>query len=158
MTLFYAKRGQETVFAKLGDHTDYGWRGKNASAEARTARRINNSVDGFSVGAPHWDTLRWRDPRELLNHPDLPELSVEAATNLLEELEDEANEPSRFEETYGISLMDVSDDDLDAYLADVQSAQDLLRGLAAKKMPLNHWVESLGPDEDFTLRDRVFTR
>ena len=158
ITLFYAKRGSETVFAMLGDHNDYAWRGINARAEPRTANRVNNSVDRPAAQSPHWATLKWQDPLEILNHPDLPELSREASHLLMQELADEASEPVKFERRQGFALVDAKEADFDAYLEDIQRARELVSSLIAKNLPSTHWLDNLEAASGFDIKERVLSR
>lgn len=157
VTLFYAKRGNETVVAMIGDHSDYGYRGVNARAETRTAKRVNNAAETLDAPSPRWPTLKWQDPLDILTHPDLPELSREAGYALLDEIRQEQSDPIRFERKHGLSLMDVSETDFDAYMADLDRADELVTSVMATTVPGRFWMDHLDMAQGFEAKQRVLT-
>jgi hypothetical protein len=62
----------------IGDHHDYGFNNKGTNAGQVMANRIDQAIARGHVASPDWDTIKWSTPMELLDHPELAELSLAA--------------------------------------------------------------------------------
>ena len=154
VVLFYGVQGSRVVLAMLGDHSGYAYRGARSQADGRLANRVAGAMDGVLKPSPEWDALRWRDPLALLNHPDLPEMSLPALLRLSDEISQEQESGKLFERQHGFSPLDARDEDFEGYMADLNKASDLVHGLARQALRHRHWM--LHPDPaDFELAERA---
>jgi hypothetical protein len=133
VVLFHTVSDQEVVFCMIGDHSDYAFKGKNVSANIRTANLINNSGKQ-NILSPLWETApRWTNPTNLFTHPDLPELSHESLDSLLNSIEDEANTGRRYFMTHGKRLENEEIKVIDQYLHDIIRLIDKLNDIKIQK-------------------------
>ena len=149
VTLFYVRNGPETVMAMIGSHADYGFKGANSRAEARTATRVNNAVAGPGSPTPGWETLRWADPLDILNGPDVPEMSRGAMDSLVGEIEAEEATGARFERLQGIPLIEASEGDFFRYMDDLAKAREFVISLMAERVPHRHWLDNVEATDSF---------
>lgn len=149
ITLFYTRGDGVATLCMLGDHSDYGFKGRAATAEARTASRVNNAAARPEAPSPGWPGVRWQDPLDLLHHPDLPELSGAALIALLDELNAEAETGARFERRHGVGLLDAGEEVFERYLEDIIRCQDLVASLRRNMFRHAHWIENLPEANEF---------
>ncbi len=154
IVLFYGVQGGRVVLAMLGDHSDYAYRGARSQADGRLANRVAGAMEGAMRPSPDWGAVRWRDPLALLNHPDLPEMSLPALLRLSDEISQEQETGERFERLYGFSPLDARDEDFEAYMADLSRASGFVQALARGALRHRHWM--LQPDPaGFELAERT---
>ncbi|TLX16595.1 hypothetical protein [Rhizobium sp. MHM7A] len=76
--LFYRMAENTMFLSMIGDHHDYGYNNKGTNAGQVMANRIDQAIARGHVPSPDWDTIKWSTPMELLDHPELAELSLNA--------------------------------------------------------------------------------
>jgi hypothetical protein len=154
VTLFYHTSSGVTTFAMLGSHADYGFKGINAKAETRTGIRVHNASVSPERKSPAWPSLRWQDPLDILNNPDLPEMSQDALMDIAEELIEEERDAPRFERRHGCSVLDCHEDIFENYISDVRKASILVHKTINGKVPSTYWLSNIEEANSFKLEER----
>jgi len=131
--LFYRIEGDTMLLGKVGDHGDYGWKGKNSKASERLAERIANAVARGHSPFPGWDAPRWSDPKQVSLHPDVPLLSRAAMERLDESLSSEFESLSLFQKRHG-TLETANEEDVYDWLEHIEAARSRLHGLIEARL------------------------
>ena len=128
LRLFYAYTGEGCVrLCRIADHKSYGFKGKHRSREAEAADRLRREIEAPAAPSPGWATLPWRRPSELLDHPELAEVSTEGLQRLLDEVEGEVDGLPRLCRDVGVrGAEELPEEKVDAWLEDLVRAADAL--------------------------------
>ena len=114
------------------DHTAYAWAGKNKHADYRTRSVIDNSSRA-DVGSPFWpNPPRWGTAEDIIKNPDLPELSPRVLDLLVEEIQHEALEGTRFMARNRCPLKSAPREVMDAHLNGMVEALALVLDIRTK--------------------------
>lgn len=124
--LFYSVEGDTLNLCKVGDHDDYGWKGKNSKASDRLAERIGNALRRGNVPYADWQTFRWSHPDRIAGHPDLPMMSGNALRRLDKTLFDELEGLDILARKYGGDVNAVPVDVAVEWLGAIESCRDRL--------------------------------
>lgn len=154
ITLFYHTSSGVTTFAMLGNHTDYGFKGINMTAETRTGVRVHNASVSVEKPSPTWPSLRWQDPLDIVNNPDIPEMSRDALKDLMAEILEEEKDAPRFERKHGCSVLDCHEDIFEKYISDVQKASQFVNNVLKGKVPPTYWLAHVEEANSFKLEER----
>jgi mRNA-degrading endonuclease YafQ of YafQ-DinJ toxin-antitoxin module len=123
VVLFYAVNDDTLTLGMLGTHDDFpNHRSTNTSRLNGVGTRIRNSMAEGHVPSPRWTDLKWSRPGDLIEHPEVEELSSSALTELLEVLEREATDAPLFERLHGRPILDCDEPTIDAWLSEVEKA------------------------------------
>lgn len=126
MRLFHVYPENTTLrLCIVANHKVYGFKGKNKARENATADRIWRAAESDHARSPMWDIIKWRRPSDLINNPELHEMSVEGLNTLSEELNLEVVELSRLKRLMRKTEVDsIPSDVLDAWFEDLVTAQE----------------------------------
>ncbi len=89
--LFYRLAENTMFLSMIGDHHDYGYNNKGTQASHVMVNRINQAIARGHVASPDWETIKWSTPMELLENPELSELSLSALSRVHSAIQEEAN-------------------------------------------------------------------
>jgi hypothetical protein len=109
----------------VADHRVYGFKGKNKSKEASTANRVWRSAEGEVVQSPKWDDIKWKNPADLVDNPELNEMSIKGLHDINVSLNAEIDDFQlliRFAKVPTVN--EVPDKVLGPWLEDLVSAQE----------------------------------
>lgn len=104
--LFYKIEGDTLQFGNIGTHDDYGWKGKNSKAAERLVERFRHAIARGHVAFPDWEPVRWSDPAQLVDHPDLAVMSVKSLRALYRQLSEEYETLALFKRKHGERAVD----------------------------------------------------
>ena len=105
----------------LAKHDFYGFKNERKSLADNAARKVLQAADRAPMRRPDGSTLKWRDPAELIGHPEIAELSLPALQSLYQEVREESETfdifhrtscemsqkmQDRFSETWVLSLIE----------------------------------------------------
>jgi mRNA-degrading endonuclease YafQ of YafQ-DinJ toxin-antitoxin module len=80
--MFYRMSENTMYLSMIGDHHDYGYNNKGTNAGQVMANRIEQAIARGHVATPDWETIKWSTPMELLENPELAELSLAALSRV----------------------------------------------------------------------------
>lgn len=129
VVIFYRIEDSLLHLTMVGDHHDYPYNGKNATAAKRTAGRIEAAMDNGEQSRPNWDCVRWEDPSELIVHPELHELGAQALDRLMAELVHEMQTGRRFFDAHGVEIEETSEAEFERYVGDLEAAVGRVRDI-----------------------------
>jgi len=99
LTLFTTRPDGETLrLCAVKKHDFYGFRNERKGRANDAARKIHNASVSPHDPSPGWSGLKWRDPSEVVSHPELREMSGAGLRGLYEELLTEADRFDRLAE------------------------------------------------------------
>jgi hypothetical protein len=99
LTLFTIRLDGDTLrLCAIKKHDFYGFRNERKGRAHDASRKIHNAAASPHLASPGWPGLRWRDPSEVVTHPELRELSDQGLRGLYQEILDEADRFDRLEE------------------------------------------------------------
>lgn len=106
------------------DHSSYGFNGKHMGREGKTADKIWRDFEVPTVRSPFWEDVRWKHPQEIMNNPEIDEMSKNGLVDLLDEIEEESRSLEKLMRAVGVkSISDISDEDYDDWADDLIEAQ-----------------------------------
>ncbi|MCV9964422.1 hypothetical protein OIU34_21265 [Pararhizobium sp. BT-229] len=144
--LFYSIEGDTLQIGCVGDHSDYGWKGKHSGAAERLVNRIRNSVKKGHVPFPDWEPPRWSNPDQLLDHPDLALLGRSALVKLDGQLNGEWDDLAVFKRKHGDDAVNDVDLAMD-WLERVAKVRDRLGFIIASRPILERTFKDATPSE-----------
>ncbi len=96
LVLFATYPDEETIrICALKKHDFYGFKRERKSMATNAANVILRAAMAETKPFPDWGKITWKDPAELLDHPELPELSREALDALYQDLAQEGEDFTR---------------------------------------------------------------
>lgn len=99
LTLFTTRPDGETLrLCAVKKHDFYGFRTERKGRAIDAARKVHNASVSPHAPSPGWSGLKWRDPSEILSHPELRELSGAGLRDLYQEILDETDRFDRLGE------------------------------------------------------------
>lgn len=97
--LFFGHQEEgEVKLVTVGKHDIYGFGNERSNIKASTSKRLQNALHGPNVRSPEWKSIKWVEPSDVMNHPELLELSREGLEALYNELLEEADTLERLEQ------------------------------------------------------------
>ena len=98
LILFTRREADETLaLAGLRKHDSYGYKNESKGAVASTAKTLLNGLAAGPVRSPEWSSISWSTPMDILNNPEVSEMSREGLEKLLAVLTDESYTLERLE-------------------------------------------------------------
>nr|WP_250808608.1 hypothetical protein [Neorhizobium tomejilense] len=134
---FYTIEGDTLTMAKVGDHDDYGWKGKNSGAAERLALRIANAARRGHVPYADWEAFRWNTPSTVLSHPDIALMSRQSLDRLDSALSEEGNSLELLSRSYGGDVSRIPVDDAIEWISEIENARERLAEIMAARHTLN---------------------
>jgi len=141
IVMFYTVDSDTINLAMIGSHHDYPHQaGKHKSKAEALGGRIRNSIEKGHVVTPSWSRLKWSTPADLMQNPELEELSLDHLVEIEEVLKLELEHAPLFEKLHGHRLDDADVgtftrwlEETDRALEAVDQAQTAVRSLRREK-------------------------
>lgn len=125
LTLFTTRpESDEIRICCLKKHDFYGFGSERANKAGTAARVVRNASDAPHRSRPDWPGIKWKEPGDIISHPEMRELSDRALVDLSHEIEGEMDTLERFEghvKNSGLSAR-LQDRVLDGWAEDLKSA------------------------------------
>lgn len=92
LVVFTMYPDEDTIrLCAIKKHDFYGFKNERRSLASTAAQTIRYAATKGHCPSPEWSGLRWSDPAEIANHPELPELSSQGLGRLMDELMEEVD-------------------------------------------------------------------
>lgn len=139
LIVFLTYPDEETVkICALKKHDFYGFKNNRSNIERNSASVILRSAIAQSKPFPDWGRMSWRDPSEILDHPELLEMSREALDTLYQEICQEGEDFLKLRKaTEGMTDKNASRI-ADAWLEDLMRAEGVVQDAILKKARYRH--------------------
>jgi mRNA-degrading endonuclease YafQ of YafQ-DinJ toxin-antitoxin module len=134
--LFYTVSGDVLTLCKVGDHDDYGWKGKNSGAAERLVHRIANAVARGNVPYADWEGFRWRRPSAVIGHRDVALMSRQALDRIDGSLVSEFESLAILTRRHGGDPSKVSVDAAIAWMTEIEDARQWLGDIMESRLVL----------------------
>lgn len=108
-------------------HDAYGFRQERKSMANTFASRMQRALGARPVASPDWSGLKWRDPGDIPDHPELRELSEDGLRGLYQEILDEQDSLERLQRRMGEMSGSLGDAFADAWLEALIAAQEAVQ-------------------------------
>lgn len=134
VVLFYDMDGDALTLGMLGRHDDFPAGSHNVSRSIGVGSRIRNAIAEGHEPSPLWSGIKWQKPTDLIDNPEVEELSMTALQNLADALYMESQDAPMFKRLNGIDLLEADETEIGAWLDDVERAHT--RVLEVMRRPL----------------------
>lgn len=125
LTLFVTRPAPDEVrLCCVKKHSFYGYGSERKSQKTHAPKIVGSAAEAEHQSRPNWPSLKWKEPADILVHPELRELSDKGLSDLCQEIEHEMDTLERFERSMqgsGLSLR-LQDKILDAWAHDLKSS------------------------------------
>lgn len=139
LILFTAYPDDETLrICALKKHDFYGFKRERKSMANNAANVVLRAAFAASQPFPDWGKINWRDPAEILTHPELREISREALDSLYQELAQEGEDFVRLRKaTEGMTDRNAARV-ADAWLDDLLTAEAAVQSVILERARYRH--------------------
>ncbi len=150
--LFYTVEDDTLNLCKVGDHSDYGWKGKNSKSAQRLALSVSNAIRRGNIPFSDWKPFRWTDPAAVAVHTDVAMMSRQSLDRLDQELLHEFESLALLSRRYGGDPARVPLDAAIKWLSEIEQARDALQEVMSTRHVLQR-AFAAGRDIAFALSE-----
>lgn len=150
--LFYTVSGDVLTLCKVGDHDDYGWKGKNSGAADRLVHRIANAVARGNVAYADWEGFRWQRPSDIIGHRDIALMSRQAIDRIDASLVREFDGLTILARRHGGDASKVSVDAAIDWMTEIENARQWLGDIMESRLVLEKAFRN-GRDAAFAMSE-----
>ena len=131
----------------LKKHDFYGFKRERKSMAANAARVILRAAAAVPKPFPDWNKISWKDPSEVIDHPELAEMSRDALDALYQDIAEEGDTFKKLRRaTEGMTEKNAARV-ADAWLEDLLRAENAVQAAILKRARHRHLST---PKETFT--------